>query len=194
MKDEKVSISAYTKNKRNQKRNQKIVKSIDIAIVVIACFFIFFVFIIGENMLLKVILGSIFVIVMCIYGVILYETRPVTSSNTKIRKIVLLNNQGDEIDEWIIEDETALIIGKSSQDNNVDIDLTGTDYESLISLEHAVLNCVSGKWYIEDIDAINSVGIKKANKLMKNQLSEGGTHPISSGDTIYIANTRMLVK
>jgi hypothetical protein len=190
MEDEKVSISANTKNKKNQ----KMIKSIDIAIVVIACFFILFVFVISEDMLLKIILGSIFIIVTCIYGIILYETRTVTAGQTKIRKLVLLNNQGVEIDEWIIENKTALIIGKSSQENKVDIDLTGTEYESLISLEHAVLNCVSGKWYIEDIDSINCVGIKKANKLMKNQLREGSPHPISSGDTLYIANTRMLVK
>lgn len=124
----------------------------------------------------------------------MYETRNVTNSHTKIRKLVLLNNQGDEIDEWILENQTALVIGKSSRENKVDIDLSGTEYESLISLEHAVLNCVSGKWYIEDIDAINCIGIKKAHNLMKNQLKDGSPHPINSGDTLYIANTRMLVK
>lgn len=58
MEEGKVSTSAYLENEKNQ----KIVKSIDIAIVVIACFFILFVFIISEDFLMKVILGSIFLL------------------------------------------------------------------------------------------------------------------------------------
>ena len=94
------------------------------------------------------------------------------SPNSQIRKLVLLNDQGDEIDEWILEGRTALIIGKSTAANKVDIDLSGTEYESLISFEHAVLNCVSGKWYIEEVDAISCLGIKKAHKFVKNQLKD----------------------
>jgi len=188
MEDEKVLTSTYLLNKRNR----KIIKSIDIAIVVIACFFILYVLIVNEDRVLKIILGCIFVIVILIYGVILYETR--YSPNSQIRKLVLLNDQGDEIDEWILEGRTALIIGKSTAANKVDIDLSGTEYESLISFEHAVLNCVSGKWYIEEVDAISCLGIKKAHKFVKNQLKDDRPHPISSGDILYIANTKMLVK
>lgn len=190
MEDEKVLTRTYLLNKRNR----KIVKSIDIAIAVIACFFILYVLIVSEDRVLKIILGCIFVIVILIYGVILYETRYLPNSQIKIRKLVLLNNQGDEIDEWILEDQTALIIGKSTADNKVDIDLSGTEYESLISFEHAVLNCVSGKWYIEEVDNISCLGIKKAHKFAKSQLNGDRPHPISSGDILYIANTKMLVK
>lgn len=190
MEDEKVSTASYLVNKKTQ----KIVKSIDIAIVVIACFFILYVFIVNEDSVLKIILGCIFVIVTLIYGVILYETRYIPYGKIKIRKLVLLNEQGDEIDEWILEDQTALVIGKSTTTNQVDIDLSGTEYESLISFEHAVLNCISGKWYIEEVDAMNCLGIKHAHKFVKSHVKEGIPYPISSGDILYIANTRMLVK
>ena len=87
-----------------------------------------------------------------------------------------------------------MIIGKSSTDNNVDIDLRGAEYESLINYEHAVLNNVSGLWYIEDIDSMNGIGIKKARKFKKHTLKYEMPYRISKGDTIYIANTRLLVK
>lgn len=186
------SMDVYSENTKKQ----MIIKIIDIIIVTIAFFFILYVFVMNQDVLLKTIIGTVMVILAIIFGSIKYETR-VTKNDvtiTDIQKLVLLNDRGVEIEEWVIDDQSSLLIGKSSTDNKVDIDLSGTEYESLINYEHAVLNCVSGVWYIEDIDSVNGVGIKKAHKRVKNRLKHESPYPIGNGDTIYIANTRILVK
>lgn len=186
------SMDAYTENAKKQ----MIIKIIDIIIVTIAFFFILYVFVMNQDFILKTIIGLMLGILAIIYGSIKYEARDknYNVTNKKIRKLVLLNDRGAEIDEWEIGDQTSLLIGKSSADNKADIDLNGTEYESLINYEHAVLNNVSGVWYIEDIDSVNGVGIKKANKRVKNRIKHENPYPIGNGDTIYIANTRILVK
>ncbi|MGE8000571.1 FHA domain-containing protein [Lysinibacillus sp. NPDC093190] len=186
------SMDAYTENAKKQ----MIIKIIDIIIVTIAFFFILYVFVMNQDFILKTIIGLMLVILAIIYGSMKYEARDTNYkvTNNKIRKLVLLNDRGGEIDEWEIDDQTSLLIGKSSADNKVDIDLSGTEYESLINYEHAVLNNVSGVWYIEDIESVNGVGLKKAHKRVKNRIKHESPNPIGNGDTIYIANTRILVK
>jgi pSer/pThr/pTyr-binding forkhead associated (FHA) protein len=69
------------------------------------------------------------------------------------------------------------------------------EYASLISKQHAVLNHASGIWYLEDLDSRNGVGIKKQGTGGTKQLLENeNPHKVDSGDMIYIANTRLLVK
>ncbi len=186
------SMDTYTVNAKKQ----MIIKVIDIIIVTIAFFFILYVFVMNQDFILKTIIGLMLVILAIVYGAVMYEARDKNYdvTNKKIRKLVLLNDRGAEIDEWEIDDQTSLLIGKSSADNKADIDLSGTEYESLINYEHAVLNNVSGVWYIEDIDSVNGVGIKKAHKRVKNRIQHENPYPLGNGDTIYIANTRILVK
>ncbi len=176
--------------------NQMIIKIIDIIIVIIAFFFILYVFVMNQNFLLKTIIGTMMVIIVLVYGLIKYEAKETIYefTDTNIQKIVLLNERGAEIEEWLLEGKTSLLIGKSSTEREVDIDLNGTEYESLINYEHAVLNCVSDMWYIEDIDSVNGVGIKKAHKRVKSSLKQESPYQLNSGDIIYIANTRILAK
>lgn len=186
------STDTYTE----KAKKQMIIKVMDIIIVIIVFFFILYVFVMNQNFMLKTIIGLMLVILAIVYGSVKYEARDKKDvvTNKKIRKLVLLNDRGAEIDEWEIDDQTSLLIGKSSADNKADIDLSGTEYESLINYEHAVLNNVSGVWYIEDIDSVNGVGIKKAHKRVKNRIQHESPYPIGNGDMIYIANTRILVK
>ncbi|MGE7090742.1 FHA domain-containing protein [Lysinibacillus sp. NPDC048646] len=184
--------SAYAQSEKKQ----MMLKIIDILIVTIAFFFILYVFVMNQDFLLKTIIGSILAIIIIVYGSIMYETKKVLNdiTDTDIQKIVLLSEQGKEMKEWSIKGKTSLLIGKSSTEQEADIDLSGTEYESLINYEHAVLNCVSGMWYIEDIDSVNGVGIKKSHKRVKNRLKYDNPSRINNGDIIYIANTRILVK
>ncbi len=186
------STDVYSENTKKQ----MIIKIIDIIIVTVAFFFILYVFVMNQDVLLKTMIGIVMVILAIIFGSMKYETKVTKFDVTKtdIRKLVLLNDRGVEVEEWEIDEQTSLLIGKSSASNQADIDLSGTEYESLINYEHAVLNCVSGVWYIEDIDSVNGVGIKKAHKRVKNRLKHENPYPIGNGDTIYIANTRILVK
>ncbi|TKI53809.1 FHA domain-containing protein [Lysinibacillus mangiferihumi] len=177
-------------------REKMFVKIIDIIIITIAFFFILYVFVMNQDVLLKFVIGTVLVILVIIYASLKYEANAITQvmANKDISKLVLLNERGAEIDEWELGNQVSLLIGKSSAECKADIDLSGTEYESLVNYEHAVLNCVAGIWYLEDIDSVNGVGLKKANKRVKKRLKHEIPYSLGNGDTIYIANTRILVK
>ncbi|AHN22414.1 FHA domain-containing protein [Lysinibacillus varians] len=177
-------------------REKMFVKIIDIIIITIAFFFILYIFVMNQDVLLKFVIGTVLVILVIIYASLKYEANAITQvmANKDISKLVLLNERGAEIDEWELGDQVSLLIGKSSAECKADIDLSGTEYESLVNYEHAVLNCVAGIWYLEDIDSVNGVGLKKANKRVKKRLKHEIPYSLGNGDTIYIANTRILVK
>ncbi|MGF9642334.1 FHA domain-containing protein [Paenibacillus sp. FSL L8-0502] len=112
----------------------------------------------------------------------------------RIAKLVLIDEEGESIKEWYIEGETSLLIGKTTSRSEADIDLAGTDYASLVSVEHAVLNRVNSDWFVEDVDSDNGTGLRSANESVTKKLESGEPYRIYSGDLLYIANTRLLVK
>lgn len=111
-----------------------------------------------------------------------------------VAKVILLDSDGERVKEWLIQGETALLIGKSSSRGEVDIDLSDSEYASLVSPEHAVMNRVGALWYIEDAESQSGTGIRPSGKSSLTQLVDDKPHPVGPGDMIYIANTRLLVK
>ncbi|OXM85388.1 FHA domain-containing protein [Paenibacillus rigui] len=141
-----------------------------------------------------------FILMACVAAFMLKKHRfsanpEALASPAAISKLALLNEDGQRVKEWFIQGETSLLIGKSASDNEADIDLSEAEYASLISKQHAVLNFASGVWYLEDLDSRNGVGLKKQGAGGPKQVLENETpHKVESGDIIYIANTRLLVK
>ena len=117
-----------------------------------------------------------------------------SSDKSNISKIILKDEEGKNQKVWELHNKTALLIGKKTTKNEVDIDLSNDIYASLISREHGILNFTSGKWYFEDIGSSNGSGIKRKNESKKFKAEDGKSYKISSGDTIYIANTKLLIK
>lgn len=109
-------------------------------------------------------------------------------------KIVLLDDDGERVKEWYVKGETSVLIGKNTQRGEVDIDLSDCEYASLVSSEHAVLNRVGDQWFIEDADSHSGTGIRKAGRSEANRLVVEEPVEIGTGDMIFIANTRLLVK
>ncbi|WP_342415119.1 FHA domain-containing protein [Paenibacillus sp. FSL R10-2782] len=121
--------------------------------------------------------------------------KPQTQTQRKrIAKLILMDEEGESIKEWYIEGETSLLIGKTTARSEADIDLAGTDYASLVSVEHAVLNRVNSDWFVEDVDSGNGTGLRPANESVTKKLESGEPYRIYTGDLLYIANTRLLVK
>lgn len=72
-----------------------------------------------------------------------------------IESIVLLNEEKKVIKSFKIVGKAGLVIGKSVENNMVDVDLSDLAVSETISEEHAVLNYSNGNWYIEDSDSIS---------------------------------------
>lgn len=111
-----------------------------------------------------------------------------------IKTIHLLSEQEEVIKEWYVADEEGLLIGKNFQNQYVDLDLSEAEYAVLISRSHAALNCVNGRWYLEDLGSRNGTGIKpyqseKVKRLQAEEITQ--VHP---GDRIYIAKTILQIQ
>lgn len=117
-----------------------------------------------------------------------------SGNGREISKIVLLDDDGERVKEWLIQGETSILIGRNSEQGEVDIDLRDCEYALLVSPEHAVLNCADGQWYIEDVESYSGTGIRKAGRSDANRLIAEEPVRVGAGDMIFIANTRLLVK
>lgn len=110
-----------------------------------------------------------------------------------ITKIMLINEERQSLKEWDIFGKTGLVIGKSTEKDPVDIDLSDTAFVQMISKQHAVLNYTGRNWCIDDIDSKNGTLVQKANQSEMLNLKSIGTVELGVGDTIYIAKTTLQV-
>lgn len=111
-----------------------------------------------------------------------------------ISKLILLNNDGEQDREWAIYAANSLIVGKSTRNNTVDIDLGDNRYEAFIAVNHAVLNRIKDEWYIEDLNTVNGIGLKKSGDSMNFRLTPGKAYKVDVGDIIYISKVRLLAR
>lgn len=185
----------YEKARPDRKRRSGWIVVIDVLIACIAAAALFYVYIGNEDLVLKVAVGVLLAAGAVVYAVWRARSRMKRRQDgAAIAKLVLLDEEGESVKEWYIHGETSLLIGRSSAQSEVDIDLSDSEYASLISKHHAVLNYASGSWYVEGLDPLNGVGIQPAGRKVAERLEEDGPRRIESGDMICIANTRIVVK
>ena len=109
-------------------------------------------------------------------------------------KVVLLNEEGTPLMEWSLTSQTSLIIGKSTDKEPVDIDLSGSAVAVMISKQHAVLNYTDKGWFIDDIDSKNGTRVKKASQNAIMDVKLVGAIEVERGDIIYIASTMLQIQ
>ena len=110
------------------------------------------------------------------------------------KKVVLLNEEGTALMEWGLQRQTSLIIGKGSDKEPVDIDLSGSAVAQMISKQHAVLNYTEKGWYVDDIDSKNGTRVKKASQNAIMDVKLVGAIEVEPGDIIYIASTMLQIQ
>jgi len=109
--------------------------------------------------------------------------------------IVLLAEDDSGIRSWDIKNRIGLVIGRGIDSTNVDIDLSDTEYYSLISSEHAVLNYVGNGWLLTDAGSKNGTALRLSASQRTLLLAPGEPVPINPGDTIILAEeTRLAVR
>jgi len=183
-------IEGYTNS-----RNKDMILMINLLIAVLALAAGYYIFFVNKNPNLKmagIIIGAVALLgwmVRISYFVIRYENR-----NSGITKLILKGEDGKNLRDWDVGNKTSFVIGKGSSVAEVDIDLSDVEYASLISKQHAVLNCSGENWFVEDIGSTNGSGLKRRNENSRFKLEADKPYPIHSGDIIYIANTKILVK
>jgi len=111
----------------------------------------------------------------------------------RIDKVVLLNNNGEDIFSWELYGKTSVVIGKDLGENRVDIDLSKNPYAAMIDVEHAVLNYAEGNWYVEDLDSRNGISIQKVGQKKSYKLSATQPCKLDLGDIIFVGMCRLKV-
>ena len=109
-----------------------------------------------------------------------------------IERLILLDEQNKPVKSWDMTGRTAMLIGRSGGEDDVDVDLEDCTYSSFIDFLHAVLNFAQDEWYVEDLGSQNGIKIRKVvdgecYKVM------GRPCRVEAGDILYIANTRLLL-
>ncbi|MCM1561007.1 MAG: FHA domain-containing protein [Butyrivibrio sp.] len=109
-----------------------------------------------------------------------------------IQRLLLLDEDGKPIKSWDLQGRVSMIIGKTGQDQEPDIDLSDCEYSSFIDFQHAVLNFCLDQWYVEDLGSQNGIKVRK--------VEDGECYKVihrpcrvMAGDIIYIANTKLLL-
>ncbi len=110
------------------------------------------------------------------------------------KKVVLINEEGQTLMEWSLERKTSLIIGKSADGEEVDVDLSGSAVAQMISKQHAVLNYTEKGWYVDDIDSKNGTRVKKLTQNSIMDVKLVGAIEVEAGDIIYIASTMLQIQ
>lgn len=109
-------------------------------------------------------------------------------------ELVLLSEEDTELCIWEIYGKTAVVIGRDIKENQVDIDLNGSPYASMVEIEHAVMNYTSGSWYVEDLGSKNGLKVKKAMDGKVYQLSADTPCKLECGDIVYVGLNRLLLR
>lgn len=115
-------------------------------------------------------------------------------TSNKINSVALIGEQGNVLLEWPLAGKTSLVIGKGTQKEPVDIDLTETAMGQLVSKQHAVLNYTDNGWYVDDIDSKNGTRVKKRNQSALLDVKLVGAVEVEAGDIIYISNTMLQLR
>lgn len=109
--------------------------------------------------------------------------------------LVLLAEDDSQVKSWDISNQVGLVIGRSHENAIVDIDLSETEYFSLISNEHAVLNFIDSGWLLTDIGSKNGTFLLRDNSERKLMLTPGDPVPVKPGDIILLAEeTRLAIR
>ena len=112
----------------------------------------------------------------------------------QLENIILKNSDDYDIKVWKVGRATSLLIGKRTPRNRVDIDVSEGIYSNLVSRAHGILNKVNGVWYYEDLGSQNGSGIEKNSDKRKIKLRKYTPVKVESGDIIYLATTKLLLK
>ncbi len=110
-----------------------------------------------------------------------------------IENLVLLNEEKKVIKSWKIIGKAGLVIGKTVENNSVDVDLSDLAVQETISIEHAVLNYSKGNWYIEDSDSEYGTAVRRSYENDIHYLNKSEQIKLEPQDYIYIGKAILQV-
>jgi len=183
--------------RENENSNQLIRYLLKGLIIICLATLAYLVWLLGNNYVTAV--SIILILVILVTTILIVEYRKsrrrysAHSPSPLINRFILMGQEGIYEKEWHVSGDTSFLIGKSTAKSEVDIDLGDTHFSDYVSSEHAVINYVYGHWYIEDIDSVSGVGLKRKGEEHIYRLKPGVSYEMTIGDVIYISKAKLLV-
>jgi len=171
--------------------------ALDLGIALCTALSLYFLYSIEELGFLRIVAAS--VVLTAFAAVMVYEivcwSRQAKKLRIRVPLISVLTLLGEDdrpIRVWDITGKVGLLIGKSDDEYQVDIDLSGTDHNSFIDPEHAMLNYYESGWWLQDVSSRNGVSvIRKSKEIVLGHFAPMLLEP---GDVICVAHfTRISV-
>jgi hypothetical protein len=143
----------------------------------------------------------VFLILVCLFSAIdigktrrgKRESAPRNKDNPwDISALVLLNENSEAISYWDLTNVNGIVIGRSTDDAPVHVDLSATEYAAAISEQHTVLNRGADSWFVIDAGSANGTGLRRAGADQVLFLSSHMPAPVKPGDILVIGRDTML--
>lgn len=110
-----------------------------------------------------------------------------------VRELILLDENEKPVKAWDLAGKVSLLIGRDNPGEPVDVDLEECEYSALIDEQHAVLNFCMDAWYVEDLNSLNGIRVRKINDGLCYRVAKSKPCRLESGDLLFIANTKLLI-
>lgn len=117
----------------------------------------------------------------------------INGTDFSVRELILLDEDEKPVKAWDLAGKVSLLIGRDNPDEPVDVDLEECEFSALIDEQHAVLNYCMDAWYIEDLNSMNGIRVRKINDGLCYRVIKNRPCRLESGDMLFIANTKMLI-
>lgn len=110
-----------------------------------------------------------------------------------VRELILLDEDEKPVKAWDLAGKVSLLIGRDNPYEPVDVDLEECEFSALIDEQHAVLNYCLDAWYVEDLNSMNGIRVRKINDGLCYRVIKNRPCRLESGDMLFIANTKLLI-
>lgn len=145
-----------------------------------------------RNMTYYLISQNIIIALVLLTGFICWKTiKQKKTQVSSIQSLTIISKSGTLQMERTLDNIHSLFIAKKGK-NEIVID--HTQKNELDSYEYAVLNFVSGHWYIEVLSGKYPVGLKKENDSVIYKLKLGMPYKLNVNDIIYIDSNKILLR
>lgn len=112
--------------------------------------------------------------------------------NDEVSELTLLSEENSPVKSWELRGKVSLLIGKGSDEEDVDIDLSDTVFSGTVSEVHAILNYTDKSWYIEDNQSKNGTHIQGNDGKLYN--IKDGQSKLRKNDYIYIGLNKLQIR
>lgn len=129
-------------------------------------------------------------VVLILGGTFYYFLGKIRTFASPFRSLKVLSSEGKYTEEIPLKDRRSLFIARKNRDG---ISIDNKEIRAMDQEPYAVLNLVSGHWYIEAIGSQCPVGLRKEDQGVVYKLRPNIPYKLSAKDIIYVDKNKIII-